>query len=283
MTSVVRKKLLFGTAGVPQSSELDSTLSGIKRVAAVGLDCLEVEFVRGVKMSDDTARAVARKAEELGVALSAHAPYFINLNSPEEGKRLSSQKYILSAARTAMILGARNLVFHAGYYGYSRPEDAYQTIRKALKEILSILKSERNTVRLRIETLGKMAQFGTLDEVLFLCRDLDGLDPCLDFSHMHAREKVSTYADFDRALKKMRKKLGAAALENVHFHISGVDYGKRGELKHLNLRDSDFHYDDWVEALKDFGVAGMVICESPNLEEDALMLKTLFRQSEWKK
>ncbi len=277
------RKLLFGTAGVPQSSELDSTLSGIKRVAAVGLDCLEVEFVRGVKMSDDTARSLGKKAAELGVALSAHAPYFVNLNSPEEGKRLSSQKYILSAARSAMILGARSLVFHAGYYGSSKPEEAYSVVHKALKEILSILKSERTTVTLRIETMGKMAQFGTLDEVLFLSRELEGLGPCLDFCHMHAREKISGYRDFERVLKKLCKKLGQAALDDVHFHVAGVEYGNKGELKHLNLRDSDFHYDDWIQALKDFGVAGMVVCESPNLEEDASMLKKLYRQSEWKK
>jgi deoxyribonuclease-4 len=277
------KRLLFGTAGVPHSSDLASTLSGIKQTAAVGLDCLEVEFVRGVKMGDDTAKAVAKKAAELGVALSAHAPYYVNLNSPEEGKRLSSQKYILSAARTAMILGARSLVFHAGYYGFTKPEEAYETVKKALKEILSILKSERNTVTLRIETMGKTSQFGTLDEVLFLCRELEGLGPCLDFCHMHARERFSRYEDFDRVVKKLRKKLGQAALNDVHFHIAGVMYGNKGELKHLNLRDSDFRYDDWIQALKEHSVKGMVICESPNLETDALMLKNLYSQSEWKK
>jgi len=282
VTSAVRK-LLFGTAGVPHSADLDSTLSGIKQTAAVGLDCLEVEFVRGVKMGDDTARAVKKKAEELGVALSAHAPYFVNLNSLEEGKRLSSQKYILSAARTAMILGARSLVFHAGYYGHSKSEEAFEVIKKALKEILSILKSERNTVTLRIETMGKSSQFGTLDEVLFLCKELEGLAPCLDFCHMHAREKFSRYADFERILKKLRKKLGQGAIEDVHFHVSGVEYGNKGELKHLNLRDSDFRFEEWTQALKDMGVKGMVICESPNLETDALMLKNLYRQIEWKK
>ena len=277
------KRLLFGTAGVPHSSDLDSTLSGIKQTAAVGLDCLEVEFVRGVKMGDDTAKTVRKKAEELGVALSAHAPYFVNLNSPEEGKRLSSQKYILSAARTSMILGAQSLVFHAGYYGHSKPEEAYEVVKKALREILSILKSERNSVTLRIETMGKNAQFGTLDEVLFLCKELEGLGPCLDFCHMHAREKFSRYPDFERVLKKLRKKLGQAALEDVHLHVAGVEYGTKGELKHLNLKDSDFHYDEWIQALKDMGAKGMVICESPNLETDALMLKNLFQQSEWKK
>jgi len=277
------KRLLFGTAGVPHSADQDSTLSGIKHVAAIGLDCLEVEFVRGVRMSDDTARLVGKKAAELNVALSVHAPYFINLNSPEEGKKLSSQKYILTAARTAMILGARSLVFHAGYYGPSTPEGAYQAVKKELAEVLSVLKKEHNTVVLRIETMGKRAQFGTLDDVLFMSRELEGLQPCLDFSHMHAREKVSTYVDFDRVLRKLRKKLGQAALENVHFHVAGVAYSHQGELKHLNLRDSDFHYDDWIQALKEHSVKGMVICESPNLETDALMLKNLYGQSEWKK
>jgi deoxyribonuclease-4 len=100
---------------------------------------------------------------------------------------------------------------------------------------------------------------------------------------MHAREKFSRYPDFDRVLKKLRKKLGQSAVDDVHFHIAGVEYGNKGELKHLNLRDSDFHYDDWIQALKEMNVKGMVVCESPNLETDALMLKNLYSQSEWKK
>lgn len=246
-------------------------------MAALGLDCLEIEAVRGVHMGEDTARQVRAKAEARRVSLSLHAPYYINLLSPEEGKRLASQKYIITSVRVAGLCGARSVVFHAGYYRQLGPQEAYGLVKKAVAEILSVLKSERNTVTLRIETMGRPKQFGTLEEVLFLCRDLEGLAPCLDFSHIHAREgRVNSFPEFDRILRKLGRKLGPAALKDVHFHIAGIDYGRIGEIKHLDLKESDFRYDEWIESLKDNSVAGMVICESPNLEADAMMLKKLY-------
>jgi deoxyribonuclease-4 len=178
----------------------------------------------------------------------------------------------------AELLGADNVVFHGGYYGRDLPENAFQTIKKALQDVLSTLKAGKNTSTLRLETMGKKTQFGSLDEVLLMCRDVEGLLPCLDFSHFHARDGgANTYLHFHRILRKVAKKLGKDALANLHVHISGVHYSHKGEVKHLDLRDSDFHFDDWVQALKDLGVAGMVICESPNLETDALMLKNLYQ------
>lgn len=270
-------RLLFGTAGVPQSSPGPSSLAGIKHIADLGLDCMEVEFVKGVKMGRDTARKIAESAQKLGIRLSVHAPYYINLNSPDKGKWLASQERILNSARLAALCGAENVVFHCGYYGKGSPEDAFQNIKTGLKEITSILKSERTPVSLRAETMGKRSQFGSLEEILFMCKEVDGLLPCLDFCHIHAREgKVNSYLEFYRILTKVSKKLGKEALSNLHIHISGVEYGSKGEIKHLNLNESDFKYDEWIQALKDFNVKGMVICESPIQEQDAVKLKDLF-------
>jgi deoxyribonuclease-4 len=276
MTSAF-KSLLFGTAGAPLSTPAPSTLAAIEHVKRLGLDCLEVEFVKGVKMGSDTARLIRDKAHSLNIQLSVHAPYYINLNSEEHGQRLSSQERLIASARLAHLMDAKCVVFHAGYYGHSSPEKTYDTIKKGLNEVLSILKSEKNSAALRIETMGKKSQFGSLDEVLFLCREAEGLLPCLDFSHIHAREGGRrTYLHFHRILRKVEKKLGKDALTDVHVHISGVHYSDKGEIKHLDLLRSDFRYDDWIRALGDCGVAGMVICESPNLETDALMLKNLY-------
>jgi len=276
-SKTAQKRLLFGTAGVPLSTPASTTLAAIEHVKKMGLDCLEVEFVKSLKMGSDTAEDIRKRADALNIRLSAHAPYYINLNSPEQGKRLASQERLTATCRLAEVCGATSVVFHGGYYGQSSPESAYKTIKAGLQEILSILRAEKNAVRLRIETMGRRAQFGSLDEVLFLCREVEGLQPCLDFSHIHAREGgANSYRDFVRILRKVAKKLGDNALKNLHIHISGVLYGGRGEIKHLDLRDSDFHYDSWVRALKDSGAAGMIICESPNLETDALMLKNLY-------
>jgi len=270
-------RLLFGTAGVPHSSPGTSSLSGIRHIADLGLDCMEVEFVKGIKMGGDTAKKIAESSQKLGIQLSVHAPYYINLNSADKGKWLSSQERILNSARLAAQCGAQDVVFHCGYYGEGSPEDAFQNIKIGLQEIVSILKSERTPVRLRAETMGKRSQFGSLEEILFLCREVDGLLPCLDFSHIHAREgKVNSYLEFYRILTKVSKKLGKESLSNLHIHIAGVEYSSKGEIKHLNLKESDFKYDEWIQALKDFDVKGMVICESPIQEQDAVMLKDLF-------
>jgi len=278
------KNLLFGTAGVPQSTYPHSTLAAVQEISRLGLDCLEIEFVWGVKMGSDLCQKIKEKAKELRVALSVHAPYFVNLNSPEEGKRLSSQERLLSSARMAEKCGAKSVVFHCGYYGKSRPEQTYETIKKGLEDVLSILKSERNPVVLRPETMGKKSQFGSLEEILFLCRDMDGMLPCIDFSHIHSRTgKVNNYNEFHRVLKKIEKKLGNAAIKNMHIHISGIAYSAKGEIKHLTLNESDFSYEEWIQVLKDYGVEGRVICESPNLEQDALMLKKLYIADSMKK
>jgi len=268
---------LFGTAGVPFSAEDDSTLAGIERVKALGLDAQEIEFVQGVKMGLDTARAVRAKAEALGVRLSVHAPYHVNLNSEDPGKRLASQERLLKTARIGDACGATSAVFHAAFYGKDTPEKTYDAVKRELKTVLSILRNERLRIALRVETMGKRSQFGSLDEVLSLCRELDGLRPCLDFSHLHAREgKVNSYGEFERVLAKVARKLGPRALRDVHIHIAGIHYGDKGEIKHLNLEETDFRYDEWLQALRDLGVEGTVICESPNLEGDAVMLKKLY-------
>jgi len=271
------KALHFGTAGVPKSSALPSTLSGIQCIAQLGLDCLEVEFVKGINLGGESGQKIRETARSFQVKLSVHAPYYINLNSAEEGKRLASLDRLLSSARMAKTCGAESVIFHAGYYGRMTPEKTYENIRKGLKDIVSILKQERNPVVLRPETMGKRSQFGSLEEILFLCREMEGLLPCIDFSHIHAREgKANSYTEFVRILKKIEKKLGSEAMKRMHIHISGADYNDKGEMKHINLRDSDFLFDDWIQALKDYGVEGMVICESPNLEQDAMMLKNIF-------
>ena len=271
--------LLFGTAGVPKSSGGTSSIAGMRRIAELGLDCMEVEFVKGVKMGPGTAEKIRREAEELGVKLSVHAPYYVNLNAEKEGMRLASMERLVASARIGAKCGAESVVFHAGYYGRDDEETTFQNIKKGVREVVSLLRSERSGVVLRPETMGKKRQFGSLDEILRLCREVDGLAPCVDFSHIHAREgrgKANSYRHFDQILRKVERKLGKEALRNMHIHVSGVEYSGRGELKHLMLDESDFRYDEWVQAIKDVGVSGMVICESPIQEHDAITLKNLY-------
>ncbi|MBA7467980.1 hypothetical protein ES707_03220 [subsurface metagenome] len=125
--------------------------------------------------------------------------------------------------------------------------------------------------------MGKHSQFGTVEEILNLCAELGGLDICMDFAHWHARTGgLNSHREFASILLQIEEKLGRVALDNMHIHVSGIAYGGKGEIKHLNLKESDFQYAELLEALKDYDVKGIVICESPNLEEDALLLQATY-------
>ena len=269
--------LLFGTGGTPHSSKTNTTIDGIGRIAELGLGCMEVEFVQGVKMGEAGARLVAEVAVRKGVKLSAHAPYFINLNAHEPEKIRASQDRIIQTARIALLCGAESIVFHAAFYLGDTPEETYSNVRKSLEEVIRQLKRENNRVWIRPEVMGKPSQFGTLEEVLDLCTELEGVAPCIDFTHWHARTGAfNSYSEFTSVLQRVRERLGRAALDNMHIHVSGIAYGQKGEINHLNLQESDFQYAEFLQALKDYDVQGIVICESPNLEEDALLLQETY-------
>ena len=269
--------LLFGTAGTPRSTRNQTTIDGIERIAELGLDCMELEFVQGVRMGEGSARLVAGVASREGVRLSAHAPYFINLNAREPEKIRASQDRILQAARVAALCGAESVTFHAAFYLGDPPGKTYNTVKKYLGEILNQLGQENIRVRLSPEVTGKASQFGTIDELLNLSAELEGVAPCIDFAHWHARTgKFNSYPEFTSILRQVEERLGRAALDDMHIHVSGVKYGGKGEISHLNLGESDLRYVELLSALKDYSVKGIVICESPNLEEDALLLQTTY-------
>jgi deoxyribonuclease-4 len=270
-------RLLFGTAGVPLSAKLHTTQSGMERLRELGLDCLEIEFVRGVKMGREAAALVAQKAQEQEITLTTHAPYFINFNARELEKIEASQQRLLQTARIASICGARSVVFHTAFYLGEPPDKVYIKVKEHLQEVVMQLKRESNTVLIRPEVMGKESQFGSLDEVLALSSEIDMVAPCLDFAHWHARTgRFNSYPEFTYILDKIEEKLGRQALDDMHIHISGIAYGKHSEIKHLVLAESDLQYVELLRNLKDRGVSGVVICESPNLEGDALLLQKTY-------
>jgi len=269
--------LIFGTGGVPHSSKTNSTIDGIRRVAELGLGCMELEFVQGVRMGEAGASLVAEIAAREGVKLSAHAPYFINLNAHEPEKIRASQGRILQTARIASICRAESIVLHTAFYLGDPPEETYSNVKKYLAEVVHQLKQETNRVWIRPEVMGKPSQFGTIEEICNLSIELEGVAPCIDFAHWHARTGAfNSYPEFASILQEVEERLGRVALDNMHIHASGIAYGKKGETKHLNLKESDFQYAELLQALKDYDAKGMVICESPNLEEDALLLQETY-------
>lgn len=270
--------LLFGTAGVPISTKERSSEGGVRRIRELGLNALELEFVQGVRMGEDKARKVAAIAKEENVALSCHGPYWINLNSREPEKIAASRDRLLHTARIAKFAGIRSAIFHPAFYHEDSSETVLIRVIQELMTVREILDQEGNEVILRPETTGKGSQFGDLQETIQVSQQVPGVLPCIDFSHLHARTngRFNSYDEFCSILEETAEGLGDRWVKNAHFHISGIEYGLKGEKRHLVLKEADLNYVELMKALHTFGIEGLVICESPNLEDDALILQETY-------
>jgi len=273
------KKLHFLTAGIPRSVKgKKSIISGLHRIKELNIDGMELEFVRGISGKPDYYVEVGKTAKELNLLLTAHAPYYINLNSDDEDTLYRSRQHIINSARILSLAGGWSLVFHAGYYLKQDSKTTLQNIQTQLNKIQNQLKKEKTSCFIRPELMGKYSQFGSLDEIIQICKNT-GLSPCIDFSHLHAREQglLKTYDEFASVFSKMEKSLGSESLKNVHLHLSGVEYNEQGEKKHTLLRKSELNYTAFAKVLKDFEIAGALVYESPNVEGDLLLLKKIYQ------
>lgn len=271
-------KLFFGTAGIPNSTPKPSTLNGLRRVRELGLNAMEIEFVRGVKMSEELALEVRNLAKDLNILLTVHAPYYINLLSSDEVKAQASIKRILESARVGYKAGAWSVTFHSGYYGGLPPRECVKKVREVLKGIVSELVNDGIRLWVRPEVMGGLAEFGSLEEVVAVTEGIELALPCIDFAHIYARSKgtLNNYEGFSKVLEYVESKLGSYAIKNSHIHISGIEYGVHGEVRHLNLKESRINYEDIIRVIKDFNVSGVIISESPNLEDDAILLLNMY-------
>jgi deoxyribonuclease-4 len=273
-------RLRFGTAGIPLSTPKRSTVDGIIHVKNLGLDAMELEFVRGVNLSPELAKKVKYVAKKNDVLLTAHAPYYINLNAKEKEKVEASKRRIIQSAERLYQAGGWSVVFHAGYYLKQPPESVYQRILEALKDVQRELMDRGIKVWIRPELTGKPTQFGDLKEIVRLSEELEMVLPAIDFAHAHARNKgrCNSVEEWRDMLSFMEDRLGREALDNMHIHISGIEYTDKGEKNHLNLQESDMNWEDLLRVLKEFKVKGVVISESPNIEGDALLMKKKYEE-----
>lgn len=278
-------RLRFGTVGSPQTTPKSGTPDAIRHTRELGLDHLEIAWVRSVRVSDETAAEIKATAEQYNVSLSIHAPYYINLNSQTPELMTKSDERLLAAARKGYRAGARDIIFHPGSYHGQPPSEVYDRCCTKLRELRMILDDEGVDVVLRPETMGKSAMFGTLDEVVQLGCDIPGVLPCIDWAHLHARTgdgTFNTYDEFAVALDRVQERMGADALNHLHCHMSGIAYTKKGEKEHLPLNEADMRYRDLLQALIDFGVKGTVAVEAPEPfhTADALTLQATYRRLE---
>ncbi|MBQ1612803.1 MAG: TIM barrel protein [Alphaproteobacteria bacterium] len=215
--------------------------------------------------------------KERNLIISAHAPFYINLNSQEEEKVEASVQRIIETAMTAFEVGGFSITFHAAFYMGKDKETVYNQVKTQIEKINSVLERENTDIWIRPETTGKATQWGDIDEIVRLSKEFDNVLPCIDFSHIHARTagEFNTYDEFCTILEKLGT-IGNYAIENFHGHLAGIDYGAKGEKKHLNLEESDMNYKDLMKAMKTFGVKGSLVCESPNIEDDTALMKQFY-------
>lgn len=274
--------LRIACPGAPKSTPgSGGTLAGLKRAHELGIQAMEIEWVQSVPKNVEHVAAVGEMAKKLDIALTIHAPYFINLNSDDTEKLAASEKRILDALTMAQVCGAVSVCVHAAFNGGKDSDHVTANVAKSTERILKKKASQFPDVNLAYETMGKQSQWGTLDEVLAISKEF-GLIPCLDPAHMHARTngKINTEKEWDAMLDSVQKNLGKKSLQKLHMHFSGIAYGEKGEKHHLELEESDADWKGFLRVMKRREVSGVLVNESPAMEDDTLlMMKTFSRLS----
>jgi deoxyribonuclease IV len=267
----------FGTVGSPTGTpkKPGGSVGAIEFSRSIGLNALELGWVQSVRVTEATCALIKEAGTKQQVSLSVHAPYFFNLNATDE-EWPKSRKRLMDAAHYGNLAGATDIIFHPGSY-FERP--AAEVLKVAiprLKDLADELRKAKNPVILRPETMGKSAMLGSLEDTLAMSKAIKNVQPCLDFAHLHARPgdgTMNSLKEWTSLLEAYQAALGKEALKHLHIHLSGIEYGPKGEKNHLPVKESDLKLKLLFQALKEFGCGGRILCESPIMEEDALNMK----------
>ncbi len=245
----------------------------------IGLDAYEIQCGRGVRMKQESAIELGESAKKCGITLSVHAPYYISMSGIEEDKRLKSIDYILQSAELANTVGANRIVIHSGSCSKISREMALELAVDTMKRaVASMDDAGFSHIAMCPETMGKINQLGTLDEVLTLCSVDERIIPTIDFGHINAREhgSLNTVADFEKIIDNIADKLGNERAKNFHVHFSKIEYSTGGEKKHLTFEDEVYgpHFEPLAEVIYKRSLCPTIICESDNtMSKDALYMK----------
>lgn len=277
---------LFGPSGHSESyaaEGLTSTADMPKWISARGLDIFEYSFGRGVRVSTATAAAIGEKCDEYGVEMSVHAPYFINFASPEPEKAQNSVNYILSSLKVLKAFGGERCVFHAGAQGQDSREAAFARTKEMFARTLELIAEEPDYADLIVcpETMGKQAQIGTVEEVIELCKLGDNVYPCVDFGHINALYggSLRTASDFEDIVKKLLDGLGEKKTGNMQVHFSKIQYGAKGEIRHLTFADDVYgpEFEPFAEIIVKYGLTPHILSESAGTQaEDSAAMRDIW-------
>ncbi|MDD5023093.1 MAG: TIM barrel protein [Candidatus ainarchaeum sp.] len=271
-------KIRFGPAGVPINCNGSSSLEGVKCCYELGLEAMELQFGMGVRLGKEMANKIKESSEKLNISISCHAPYFVNLCSRDKKKFEISSRNILQSAKAIYESGGKVFVFHPGFYQGLSKEEAYKNAYLNLKKIKEKTDEISTSLVFGAETVGKKSSFGGLEEVLKLSQELDFVKPVIDFSHLHARGDflLKSKEDYLKLFSKIEKLLPEYT-KNMHCHFSEINYSEKGELNHLVLGSNhEPPFEPLMKILYENGYSGTIICETPNLDIDALKMKKYY-------
>lgn len=278
--------ILFGTAGTSQSFAEQGYKNSVQvpeYTAKMGLDAFEYQCGRGVRIKEELASKIRAQAAVHGTYFSLHAPYYISMSSLEEEKRLNSVDYILQSAAAIRALGGQRVIFHSGSCGKQSREAALEKALDTMHRIVAAVdEAGFSDIVLCPETMGKVGQLGTLDEVLALCRVDKRITPCIDFGHLNARDQgsIKTKQAYAAILDRMGEVLGDERASRFHVHFSKIEYTTGGEKQHLTFADTVYgpDFEPLLELCYERGLSPVIICESAGTQaEDAATMKRYYQ------
>ncbi len=281
------ERIKFGPSGACEKFH-DSGFLHTEQAAAFvknhGLDCFEYSFGRGVKMTEGKALSIAEAFQKEGIEISAHAPYFINFANPDDEMAAKSYGYVLDTARACKLMGGKRVVFHPAAQGKAERAEAVELTKDRLKILRDYLYlNDLGDMMICPETMGKLAQIGTVEEVTAFCEIDPIFTPCVDFGHINARENGSlkTKADYQSRLEYMLERLGYERMVNFHIHFSKIMYSAKGEIKHLTFEDEVYgpNFEPLAEALKELKLQPYIVSESAGTQTlDAAEMKKIYHR-----
>lgn len=275
----------FGPSGNSESfyaAGFSHTEDAAKYVKDMGLDCFEYSFGRGVRMSEAKAHSIGAAFAAQQIEISVHAPYYINFANPSQESAQNSFGYVLDSARILQCMGGTRCVFHAATQGKMQREEAVSLTEDRLKTLRDMVyENNLQNIKFCPETMGKIAQIGTLEEIVRFCKIDEIYLPAIDFGHINAREQGSlrTVSDYQTRLEYMVGELGYERVKHFHVHFSKIQYAGKGEIRHLTFEDTQYgpEFEPLAEALKKLKLEPYIVSESAGTQaEDALAMKRIY-------
>ena len=271
-----------GNSDAFRAAGYEKTEDSAKWVKNMGLNCFEYSFGRGVNLSDEKAVKIAQAFFTEGVEISAHAPYYVNFANPDDDMAEKSVSYVINSAKKLRLMGGRRVVFHPASQGKAERRTAVTLTKLRIEKLLdAVYKEGLSDMLFCPETMGKLGQIGTIEEITEFCKTDKVMCPCVDFGHVNARERGSlkTKEDYAERLNYMISELGYRKMKDFHVHFSKIEYSSGGEVRHLTFEDTIYgpEFAPLSEVIKDLKLEPYVICESAGTQDkDALAMRKIY-------